>query len=753
MIGIVCITILMSGNFVSCNDDYDDSILTGRVDNLENRVKQLEELCKQMNTNISSLQTIVTALENNDYITDVTPVMIDGENIGYTIKFLKSNAITIYHGNNGVDGADGEDGKDGSNGKDGSDGVAGVTPIIGVKQDVGNIYYWTVNNEWLLDEAGNKIKAQGTDGTDGSNGSNGINGSNGKDGITPKLKIGNGYWYVSYDNGSTWTELGKATGEDGKDGEDGTNGTNGTNGDSFFQSVDANQTDYVVFKLSNGTEIKLPTWTAFENLQTLCNKMNTNIIALQTIVAALQSNDYIKSVTPVMENGIEIGYTITFTKSNPITIYHGKDGEDGENGANGSDGTNGSNGLDGKTPVIGVKKYTDGIYYWTVNNEWLLDEVGNKVKAQGLDGKNGTDGVDGSNGTNGSNGINGTDGKDGITPKFKIEDGYWYVSYDNESTWTELGKAQGEDGKDGENGENIFSSVTQDENNVYFNLVDGTIITISKNDSSTPKPTDFIQFDDVNVKSVCIANWDRNNDMQLSYEEAASVTSLGTVFKNNTAIIMFEELQYFTGLTTIENDAFSGCINLTHIIVPVNVKKIASKAFYECKGLINIILGNNVEEIGNYAFYFTFCKTESSIIIPNSVKIIGNGAFQNANDLISITLGDGIESIGENSFYGAGLKSVTIGDNVGTIGDNAFGNCTFLKKVILGSKVSSIGKNAFYGSYVTELYSKIEIPFTIATNTFNNNGKDCTIYVPKGRIETYKATSGWGNFSTYKELE
>lgn len=37
--------------FASCSDEYDDSALTGRVDNLENRVAKLEELCKQMNTN------------------------------------------------------------------------------------------------------------------------------------------------------------------------------------------------------------------------------------------------------------------------------------------------------------------------------------------------------------------------------------------------------------------------------------------------------------------------------------------------------------------------------------------------------------------------------------------------------------------------------------------------------------------------------------------------------------------------------
>ena len=301
---LVAITMIIAG----CSESFDDSKIWDKLDDHESRIAKLEELCQQMNTNISSLQTIVNALQNKDYVTGVTPITTDGETIGYTISFTKSQPITIYHG---------EDGKDGQNGTDGKDGKDGSTPVIGVKQDSDNIYYWTLNGEWLLDANGNKIKAQGTDGKDGVNG---------EDGITPKLKIENDYWYVSYDNGQTWTKLGKATGEDGKDGQ---NGADGKDGDSFFQSVDTSNDEYVIFTLADGTPIQLPTWYAFEQLRTLCNQMNTNITSLQSIVNALQNNDYITSCTPLMEDGVQIGYTITFAKSGSIVIYHGKDGEDG----------------------------------------------------------------------------------------------------------------------------------------------------------------------------------------------------------------------------------------------------------------------------------------------------------------------------------------------------------------------------------------------------------------------------------------
>ena len=164
-------------------------------------------------------------------------------------------------------------------------------------------------------------------------------------------------------------------------------------------------------------------------LETLCSQMNTNISSLQTIVTALQANDYITSVAPITQNGVEIGYTITFAKNGSITIYHGKDGKDGADGQNGKDGINGTdgkdgvNGTDGSTPIIGVKKDSDGVYYWTVNGEWLLDDAGNKVKAVGTDGKDGADGkdgVDGTNGIDGKDGVNGTNSTDGITPQHKI---------------------------------------------------------------------------------------------------------------------------------------------------------------------------------------------------------------------------------------------------------------------------------------------------------------------------------------------
>lgn len=759
--------------------EYDDGKIWDSVHGLEDRVAKLEELCKQMNTNISSLQTIVTALQNNDYVTGVTPVLQNGKEVGYTITFSKSSPITIFHG------------KDGANG-------SGHTPVIGVKRDTDGVYYWTLDGSWLTDERGDKIKAEGRDGQDGSDGEDGSDGTNGNDGITPKFKIENDYWFLSYDDGDTWTQVGKATGEDGKDGED------GVSGDSMFSDVDYKTSpDYVIFTLPNGTQIKLPTWSAFEALQRLCNETNTNLSALQTIVTALQNNDYITSVDPLTENGKVVGYTIKFAKSNPVVIYNGKDG---------------ANGVDGNTPVIGVKKDTDGIYYWTLNGEFIVAD-GQKIKAQGTDGNNGTDGTD------------------GVTPKLEIRDGYWFVSYDNGTTWAQLGKATGEDGTDGKDADSI--KITQDENNVYFELADGTVITISKT-GKVINPN-VIQFEDENVKKLCVAIWDTDGDHELSYDEAAKVTTLGTTFKGNTTIQLFNELQYFTGLTSLD-DTFSGCSHLWRITVPASVETISATTFSGCYGLKRIAFGKesnlktipaksfaglssltsveipaSVETIEESAFYncqsllsitieqgshlreikggkdtnakgaFYGCTALTSIEIPASIEVIGPTAFYGCTSLASVTFGQGAKltaiSGGDSNdknfgaFYGCvALTSIEIPANVKIIESSAFQGCTSLAKVSFekGSKLQTIegsfyGINDYHGAFVQcsaltsfEFPATIEkfkgIAFTDCNNlmdiycrainppdsyAFDNFSTATRFYVPMESVDAYKTASGW----------
>lgn len=225
---------LCMGGFSSCTENYNDAWIKEAIEDLNNRVSALEEWCKTANSNISSLQALISAMEQNDYITSVTPVTENGVEIGYTITFKHSPAIIIYHGNDGADGKNGADGKD------------GYIPTIGVAQAENGLYYWTLDGEWLTDAEGNKICASGKDGADGESSSG-----------MPKLKIQGGYWYVSYDDGATWERLGRATGYDGQDGAQGPAGPAGPAGNSIYDSIDYSNPDYILITLKDGTVIKI----------------------------------------------------------------------------------------------------------------------------------------------------------------------------------------------------------------------------------------------------------------------------------------------------------------------------------------------------------------------------------------------------------------------------------------------------------------------------------------------------------------
>lgn len=182
---------------------YDDSGVQSRIDQLDERMATLEAQCHSMNMSISALQAILEAYEKQEGIAEVKE-LADGS--GYSITFSSGRTVTLHNGENGKDGK---------------------TPVVSVRLDSDGAYYWTIDGSWLLDPNGKKIRAQGRDGADG---------------VTPKLKIEDGWWYISNDGGKSWTKLYKATGEDG---------------DSFFSSVTDNGKT-VTIKLKDGTAFEIP---------------------------------------------------------------------------------------------------------------------------------------------------------------------------------------------------------------------------------------------------------------------------------------------------------------------------------------------------------------------------------------------------------------------------------------------------------------------------------------------------------------
>ncbi|MCM1005326.1 MAG: PL29 family lyase N-terminal domain-containing protein [Prevotella sp.] len=270
---------LMALILLCLNGCYNDDDLWDAVDNLDGRVTTIEERISLLNSDITTMQTAVRALQQGAYITKVT-TLADG----YSLTLSNGETLTLHNGRDGID--------------------SDKAPLIGVAKD-GDVYYWTLTCEgttsWLLDDEGNRLPVTGNDGKDGTDGKDGADGEKGdkgdkgdtgekgdkgdkgdsgtagdkgdkgdkgdpgekgdkgdkgntgepgamgKNGVTPTMGIDSeGYWTVDTGKGAT-----RILGTDGKPVK-----ATGADGDSFFKSV--TQTDQnVVMTLMDGTVISL----------------------------------------------------------------------------------------------------------------------------------------------------------------------------------------------------------------------------------------------------------------------------------------------------------------------------------------------------------------------------------------------------------------------------------------------------------------------------------------------------------------
>lgn len=712
LIYLLSATILFAAG---CSEPYDDSVLIGRVDNLENRVAKLEELCKQMNTNISSLQTLINALQNNDYVTGVTPITKDGETIGYTITFTKSKPITIYHG---------EDGKAGVNGTDGQDGH---TPIIGVKQDTDGIYYWTLDGDWLLDDNGDKIKAQGTDGKDGENGEDGKDGvdgtdgkdgkdgvdgtdgkdgedgEDGKDGITPQLKIENDYWYISYDNGKTWIQLGKAKGDDGQ------------NGDNIFNNVTYDN-DNVYFELNDGTVI------------TLSRGMNLTSIIKDIVYIPTHSDNKIS--VNYYGRGFE-------NKSNAIVDFV----------------------ISPKNVIAQISK--DNLKVFASKTQTRLAElIELEIRSYSIDKKQGvlTIDIDCSS----------------FDEAFYTGDISYSIALcvvdDIGEVWSEFTTA-------------VPVCHYPAPNEIWYTSSDGNIVTpyqanafdsyILKNIYENGKGV--ITFSD-KITSVGERAFYYRGTLESIYIPSSVENIDNEAFYNCSNL---ESVHIPFGVSSIGDFAFYGCNSLKSVIIPGSVSVLGASIFMVCGNLTDVEFQEGVKDTGVGTFYY--CENLKNVSLPESLLSINHGAFMDCSMLPKIDIPSNVTFIGENAFlHCENIKSIKIPIGVTTIEQGAFASCASLSEIILPDNLEIIKWNAFNScinltsvilpqnlakieGYVFEgctklgsVYCKSITPPEVECvdefgywRAFDNNAKDRKLYVPIESVANYKSKTYWKDYAAY----
>lgn len=194
-----------------------------------------------------------------------------------------------------------------------------------------------------------------------------------------------------------------------------------------------------------------------------------------------------------------------------------------------------------------------------------------------------------------------------------------------------------------------------------------------------------------------------------------------------------------SGVTSINAGTFYGCSELTSVTIPEGVTVIGESAFCECRNIVSISFPSSVKSIGKYAFNFLDRLTSvhiTDIAAWCDIDFVGYWYWSNPLYYAHHLYLNGTE-----------VTDLVIPEGVSSIGNFAFGGCSGLTSVTIPSSVTSIGVYSFEGCDIPIVVSLIENPFEISSETFTQNTfKNATLYVPKGTIEKYKATSGWKEF-------
>lgn len=609
---------------------YDDSELRGRVE-------KLETFCNQLNTNITSLQTIVEALQNKDYVKSVTPIYETNKVIGYTINFEKSGVITIYHG---------------------KDGLAGSTPSIGVRQDTDGIYYWTIDGKWMTNEDGGRIPSTGENGPEGT------------PGITPKFKIENSYWCVSYDNGANWEQLGQATGD---------------KGDSVFKDVIIKE-DNIQFILSDGTSFIVPRIMGNEITVNVENILGNKAEFKGTIsMPILGENDYSVGIIyskngllpidesvmlPITSVEDEIKFNITASNLEYATQYY----------------YSYYIFKDGRYDIGSAKSFTTSLYKCEVKipgtlQELISDEIKNKITGLEISGS-----------------INGTD------IKFIRSLGEQDICKLNTLDLTNANIVEGGEPyardlytKNDVIGKFMFSSLRI--KNIYI-------------PSSVNLIEEFSFFDSM------------VNYVKLNF----NVTKIG-----ESAFLYCHNLKSIKipgNIKEIDRQAFVGCNNLSEVELEEGVEIIRTIAFGDCNyRTINIpnsvilieegaFSGATNNDIVSYTGKFTTSDNKCIIFdnilinyaigcsstyyrVPYFVTKIGHHSFSRADKLKEIQLSSTVKTIGSYAFqFCSNIESVVLNEGLTSIEDEVFRECRKLSNITIPESVESIGEKAFYNLYL-----------------------------------------------------
>lgn len=235
----------------------------------------------------------------------------------------------------------------------------------------------------------------------------------------------------------------------------------------------------------------------------------------------------------------------------------------------------------------------------------------------------------------------------------------------------------------------------------------------------------FIEFEDPEVLRVLLANGvgDGNG---ITEEQAKAITNIGTWFKDNTAIVTFDELAEFINVTSLNREAFRNCTSLKSIDL-TNIVTFGVYALSGCTSLVyDTLTLNNATSLGQYAFDNVKIR---KLVIPNVTTFTaGNTSYSTWGDrdlLEEIVMSNAIANIPDYCFYKhTSLANVGVSwENITSIGRWSFYGCTSIAVDHLNlPNLTSLGQDAFYGVKIKKLSLGALATLPSATTSTQNFG-------------------------------
>lgn len=190
-------------------------------------------------------------------------------------------------------------------------------------------------------------------------------------------------------------------------------------------------------------------------------------------------------------------------------------------------------------------------------------------------------------------------------------------------------------------------------------------------------------------------------------EDTYPVTAIGNgAFAGNRLITAYLP----DTVTTIGDNAFDGCVNLTSVtqlgssdetMFPASVTSIGNYAFEGC-GKLNVTFGaaKALTTIGDNAFYGCTSLQRVEFAQGSALSYIGKEAFMKSGVSVVDLAGTKVTEIGYSAFEGCmSLAKLTLPETLSIININAFYGCTNLSNVSVSgnaNNITFIGSHAFY---------------------------------------------------------